>query len=83
MTILAEDSLKVNEESIIVVSLVDVDDQPLANQYITLNMGDDVQTVLTNDEGEYTFTYTPAADGELAVSRNRTKNQRQQGEKTV
>ena len=68
MTILAEDSLKVNEESIIVVSLVDEDDQPLANQYITLNMGDDVQTVLTNDEGEYTFTYTPAADGELSIT---------------
>ena len=68
MTILAEDRLKVNEESIIVVSLVDEDDQPLANQYITLNMGDDVQTVLTNDEGEYTFTYTPAADGELSIT---------------
>jgi len=68
MTITAEDSLKVNEESTIIVSLVDEDDQKLANQYVTLQVGDDVQTVLTNDEGEYTFTYTPTTDGEISIN---------------
>ena len=68
LTITTPETIKVNEDATITVSLKDEDNHTLANQYITLQVEDDVQTVLTNDEGEYTFTYTPTTDGEISIN---------------
>ena len=58
LTITAPDDILLDEEINITVTLRDEEDNFIPNQYITVQVGDDVQTLLTDDEGKCVIPFS-------------------------
>ncbi|MBQ6443919.1 MAG: hypothetical protein IJJ11_04465 [Methanosphaera sp.] len=68
ITISSPEKAMINKNTPITITLEDENNQPLANQEILLTINNEPQTITTNEQGTYTYNYTPTEVGDITIT---------------
>ncbi|MBR3214594.1 MAG: hypothetical protein IKF79_08825, partial [Methanosphaera sp.] len=68
LTITATEKVLVNKTTPITITLTDENNQPIANQEITVTINDENQTVNTNENGEYNYIFSSNQTGDTTIT---------------